>query len=377
MSAAGRRLQLLRAEMVSRRLDVYLCHHNSDLFWLTGLDGVFDEEEAHFAFITEGSAIVHTDSRYLTGFDARKARGLAEGWVFTDMPARHSAFLIEQLGACRCSSGGILRIGIEDDLPLNVYRVFTRAFEEAGLRFEFVETAGIVVELRAVKDAEEIARLKVSQRVTDVAFAHVCAVLHPGMTELQAACELDFEMRRLGAQALAFPSIVAAGENAASPHSQPGLRVIGPGDIVLFDFGAKVDGYCSDMTRCVCMGEPTERQSLVYGIVLEAQTAAKKVLRAGVTGASVHAIAEDAIAEAGFGGCFGHGLGHGVGIDIHESPSLSPFNDRMLPVGAVVTVEPGIYLPNEFGIRIEDFGVVTEEGFETFTESAHGLVVIE
>lgn len=377
MPTVERRLEDLRAEMVSRRLDAYLCHHNSDLFWLTGLDGIFDEEEAHFAFITGPSAVLHTDSRYLTGFDVRKARGLAEGWTFTDAPARHSAFLVQQLTACRCSYDGIVRVGIEDDLPLDVYRAFTRAFEEAGLRFELVEVAGLVLGLRSVKDSDEIARLRVSQGVTDAAFAHICSVLHSGMTETQAAFELDLEMRRLGAQALAFPSIVAAGENAASPHSQPGSRIISIGDIVLFDFGAKVDGYCSDMTRCVCMGEPSERQRAVYDTVLEAQTAAKKALHAGVTGASIHAVAADIIADAGFGGCFGHGLGHGVGIDIHESPSLSPFNDRMLPIGSVVTIEPGIYLPNEFGIRIEDFGVVTEEGFETFTASPHGLIVIE
>jgi len=368
------RMERLRGQMASKGLDAYICHDNSDLFWATGLDGIFDEEEAHFAVITADEAVLHTDSRYINAFATRAAQGLAPGWGFTTDPSRHSAFIAERLARI-ASASHTLRVGIEADLPLNLYRMVSRVLGDAGLSVELVETEGLVVGLRSIKDAEEIARLRASQKVTDAAFAHICEFIRPGLTELELACELDFEMRRLGAQALAFPSIVAAGENAASPHSQPGKRLTKTGDLVLFDFGAKVDGYCSDMTRCICLGEPDGTQREVYDVVLAAQTAAERAIRAGVTGAAMHGIAADVIGQAGYGDRFGHGLGHGVGIDIHEAPSLSPNNDRMLEVGSVVTVEPGIYLPDRLGIRIEDFGVVMEDGFEVFTESPHQLVI--
>lgn len=376
MGSTMNQLARLREAMAASHVSAYICRNNSDLFWLTALDGVFDEEQAHCAVVTAQEAILHTDSRYINAFDACRRRGLAPGWSFTTKPPRHSAFLTSVLAPLCAGIPGKVRVGIEANLPLDIYRAWASAFEEAGVSVELIEISSLIEGLRATKDEREVARLQAAQSVTDAAFAHICGFIEPGMTEEQVACELDFSMRRLGAQGLAFPSIVAAGENAASPHSQPGKRVIGQGDVVLLDFGARLDGYCSDMTRCLCVGQPSMRQQEVFDVVLAAQTAAEGFLSPGVTGAQAHQVAAKVIADAGFGGFFGHALGHGVGIDIHELPTLSPNNDRMLAVGSVVTVEPGIYLPDEFGIRIEDFGVITADGFQPFTRSPHSLVLV-
>ena len=183
-------------------------------------------------------------------------------------------------------------------------------------------------------------------------------------------------MERQGAWGLAFSSIVAAGANGASPHAIPGATVLEAGQCVVLDFGARAWGYCSDMTRTVFLGEPDPEMRAAYEAIRRANEEVEALLHPGVTGRAAHKHAEAVLAEAGFGGAMGHGLGHGVGIDIHEEPVLSPRNDRELVAGNVVTVEPGIYLPGRFGMRLEDFGVITDDGFDVFTQSTHDLVVI-
>lgn len=183
-------------------------------------------------------------------------------------------------------------------------------------------------------------------------------------------------MRRLGAEGLAFDSIVASGENGASPHAIAGSRRLQAGDMVVLDFGARKGGYCSDMTRTVCVGQATPQARAVFAAVREANETVEALLEAGVTGAAAHEHAEAVLERYGFAGKMGHGLGHGVGLDIHELPNLSPRNAAPLAVGNVVTVEPGVYLEGALGCRLEDFGVITENGFEVFTKSTHELVII-
>ena len=183
-------------------------------------------------------------------------------------------------------------------------------------------------------------------------------------------------MVRNGASGLAFSSIVATGANGASPHAIPGATVLEAGQCVVLDFGARALGYCSDMTRTVFLGEPEGKMLDAWLTMRRANEEVEAMIRPGVTGAEAHNHAERVLAEGGFGGLMGHGLGHGVGIDIHEQPVLNPRNLKPLAAGNVVTVEPGIYIPGEFGMRLEDFGVVTDEGFDVFTESTHELIVL-
>lgn len=370
------RFDSLRRQLSDGALDAFIVHRNSDLRWLTGLSGMFDDENAHFALITDKVALFHTDSRYINAFEARRAAGEASGWTFSAEAEKHVSFLARKLKEIFGISRK-LRIGIEADISLSSFRELTKAFEEASLSFELVEAADLILKLRGVKDLSEIACCKHAQGITDTAFSHMCGWMREGMTEAEIALELDFTLRRLGACALAFPSIIASGENGASPHSLPGSKRIVKGDMIVMDFGAKYDDYCSDMTRTVCVGEPSKHQREVFDVVLTAQTAAEKALSRGAIASDIHTIAAKIIENAGYGAYFGHGLGHGVGIDIHELPILNPFSDIMLESGSIVTVEPGIYLPREFGVRIEDFGVVTDDGFEVFTASSHELFIIE
>lgn len=238
------------------------------------------------------------------------------------------------------------------------------------------ETSGFVLSLRAVKDAGEIRRMKAAQAVTDAAFAHITSFMRPGMTEREVQLELEGFMLRNGASGLAFSSIVATGANGANPHAVPGDARLEAGQCVVMDFGARALGYCSDMTRMVFLGEPDACLREAYEVLRRANEEVEAMLRPGVTGFEAHELAERILAEGGFAGKMGHGLGHGVGIDIHEEPVLAPRNKQPLVAGNVVTVEPGIYLPGEFGMRLEDFGVVAESGFDVFTRSTHEMVIV-
>ena len=188
--------------------------------------------------------------------------------------------------------------------------------------------------------------------------------------------ELDAFMMAQGADGLAFPTIVATGAHGSSPHAQPGDAVIEPGDAIVMDFGARKGGYCSDMTRTVFVGEPSDELREAYEVLRRANEECEALVRAGAIGAEVHAHAEEVLAAGGYAGKMGHGLGHGVGLVIHEDPVLSPRNKKPLPDGAVVTVEPGIYIPGKFGMRLEDCGLVTPDGYEPFGISTHELVVV-
>jgi len=227
-----------------------------------------------------------------------------------------------------------------------------------------------------VKDEEELKAIQHACDITCEAFEYICTYIKPGMTERQVQLALDYKMLELGAQDMAFSTIVASGENGSLPHAVPGDRVIKSGDLVTMDFGAKVDGYCSDMTRTVAVGEPSDKLREIYGIVLRAQEAAQAALAPGKNCADMDKIARDIIAEAGYGECFGHSLGHGVGIDIHEEPRLSSRSTDVLAPGHIVTVEPGIYVPGLGGVRIENTCVITDDGYKALCSASKELRIL-
>ena len=381
-TTAGRRIARLREACAREGMDAFYVRGTSNIAWLSGFDGVFDDEAAHALAVTPERAVLHTDSRYSLACERAAAGTPIEVDASRRVHAQVAAEVVgggvsgeDELSAARTPA-----VGIEYDVTLAEYRRLQAAFGDGGAagpaRAELRETSGFVLGLRAVKDAEEIERMKAAQRITDAAFAHIVSFMRPGMTERAVQIELEDFMRRHGADDLAFSSIVACGANGASPQAIPGNAVLEAGQCVVMDFGAKARGYCSDMTRTVFLGVPEGTMLRAWETLRAANEAVEAALRPGVTGADMHRLAENVLAEGGFGGRMGHGLGHGVGMDIHEEPTLSPRNDRPLIAGNVVTVEPGIYLPGEFGMRLEDFGAVTEDGFDIFTKSTHEMVII-
>jgi len=227
--------------------------------------------------------------------------------------------------------------------------------------------------LRAVKDAHEVAEIKKAIRVAEKALTDVISLIKPGVTETELAVELEYRMRRGGAEKMSFETIVATGPDAALPHAAPGKRKVAAGDFVLIDYGAVVNGYHSDETRMFCVGAPTEKQREAYGLVQEAHDRALGAIRAGVSCGEIDGVARSFLAEKGLERYFSHGTGHGVGLAIHESPRLSAGRTDILEAGMVVTVEPGVYFPGEWGIRIEDMALVGRDGCEVLTVPGAGL----
>ena len=378
MSCSRERIARLRAACVDAGIDAFYVRNTSDIRWLTAFDGVFDEERAHALVVARHAVKMHTDSRYAEAA-RRAARAVGDAVEIDDARTTHAKFAMCEAGIAgeyRDDAEAEFVFGIEDELPLREYRALEREASEGGRAIALRETDGFVRHLRAAKDADEIARLRAAQAVTDAAFAHIVAFMKPGMTEREVQIELDDFMRRNGAEGLAFPSIVAAGVNGASPHAIPGAMRLEAGQCVVMDFGARTSRYCSDMTRTVFLGQPSARMRDAYEAIRAANEQVEALLAPGITGKQAHDLAEKVLAEHGFEGKMGHALGHGVGIDIHEEPTLSPRNGEPLVEGNVVTVEPGVYLPGEFGMRLEDFGVITADGFDVFTKSSHEMVIL-
>lgn len=229
---------------------------------------------------------------------------------------------------------------------------------------------------RRVKEDWEIERMLRAQAITDQTFQDLLGIIHAGMTEKELAAELIYSLYKNGADGLSFQPIVVSGPNTSKPHGVPGHRKLEFGDFVTMDFGCMVDGYCSDMTRTVALGFVSEEMAHVYDVVLRAQETAIAMTKAGVTGQAVDAAARQVITDAGYGAYFGHGYGHSLGLEIHESPNCNASNDQPLPAGTVCSAEPGIYIPGKFGVRIEDVVVVMEDGCRDITGSPKNLIII-
>jgi len=270
---------------------------------------------------------------------------------------------------------GAVRLGFEEaHMSVRQHRRLRELLPE---RVELLGTAGIVEGLRAVKEPEEIERIRAATVLADAAFERLIREGLVGRTERELATALEFDMRERGAQRPSFETIVAAGPHGALPHAQPREVPIKAGQLVVIDWGAELDGYCSDCTRTVATGDPGSDAREAYELVLEAQLAGLAAVRAGEGGRAVDSVAREIIAEAGRGEHFGHGLGHGVGREVHEAPRLSQRSEDELGAGNVVTVEPGVYVPGRFGVRIEDLVAVTDEGCEVLTSVPKRLITTD
>ena len=327
--------------------------------------------------------------RYLTGFSGSNAQFLLSAddarfltdFRYQEQSAKevpgvertiYTTSFYDHFGAA-CADLGVTRVGFE---AAGVTYQFYRELGEKTPGVELVPIGPEVEQLRWVKDSDELALIRRAQAVTDEGFERVIGKLVEGMTERELAIELEFAMRAAGGDGLAFDTIAAFGENAAEPHHAPTDRALAKGDVVKLDFGAVVEGYHSDMTRTVAFGDPDPKIREIYEIVRAAQQAGIDAVRGGVDGQAADAAARNLIEDAGFGEQFGHSLGHGVGLEIHEGPSLRRTVNEIVPAGAVVTVEPGIYLPGVGGVRIEDMVEVTEDGCVPMPSTTKDLLVL-
>lgn len=349
----GRAQEILK----NKELDALLVTNESDIFYLSG----FRTSDFILVFTNDESILV-TDSRYTL-----IARDSTSGFDILECNNGLIPFVKNLLAQKGCK-----RVGIQDcQLTLNDYNAFTDDCD-----INYVMLGDVFKTVRAVKDAAELDKIVKAQEITDSAFEYMLSYIKRGQTELEISLELEFYMRKKGAQRLSFDSIVASGPNSAKPHAVPENRVLREGDMLTLDFGCVVDGYCSDMTRTIAIGEPGRQMRDIYDIVLQAHNLAKKELRPGRSTKEIDAIARDHIATCGYGKYFGHGLGHGVGIDIHELPVLSYRSDVILQKGNVVTIEPGIYLPDVGGVRIENMCYITDDGYCDITKSDNKLIII-
>jgi Xaa-Pro aminopeptidase len=338
-------------------MDAFLVLIDANRRYLSGYsaeDGQFDET-AGALLITQEACLLATDSRY-----ELQARQEAPGFeVVCYRKSLYEALpqLIRQAAA--------QRVGFESArLTVKYHQDLVERLRKEDPSIVLVAAENQVESLRACKEPDEIAITRRAVACAEGAFRDLCQWMRPGMTESAVARKLEDLMRKGGAEGPSFPIIVAAGPNSAKPHAVPGDRPINAGEPVLLDWGARVDGYCSDISRTVVFGNPDEQFITLYAIVREAQTAAVAALRSGARAQAVDALARRIIREAGFGDHFGHSLGHGTGLMIHEAPRLGPHSEDTLEAGMIVTVEPGIYLPDWGGIRLENQAVVAADGAE-------------
>ena len=324
-------------------LDAMLLTSEANCYYAAGFMG------EGVALVTRKGSWYFTDSRYTEA--AEKAIGGAAviGEIRRDKP--FSALINDAL-----AQTGAQKVGFEEQrMTVAEHTAYTEK-----LHCTLVPAYGVMT---------------AAQRIAEGALEQICKEIRPGMTEKEIAARLNYLMVSAGAEKTSFDTIVASGPNGSMPHAVPGMRQVQQGDFITMDFGCVYKGYCSDMTRTVALGQPSEEMEKVYHIVLEAQLAGIAAARAGVTGAAIDAAARKVIEDAGYGPYFGHSFGHSLGIDIHESPNAAPGNDKPMPENAVVSAEPGIYLPGKFGVRIEDLVLVTEDGCEVLNHYPHELRV--
>ncbi len=360
----GGRIPRLRAAFDDAGCDALLVTRMVNIRYLTGFTG-----SSALLLVRPDDLVFVTDGRY------RDQSALELGAAGVDARIRIGRTAGSQKEYLQEEVAGVARLGLEAS---SVSWAAQRRYDDEWFPdAELVATEGLVEELRKVKDAGEVERMAAAARIADEALARVRHRLAEGPTEEEFALELDFEMRRGGAAGPSFETIVAAGPNGAKPHHRPSGRRIERGELVVVDFGALVDGYCSDMTRTLCVGEPASATARrMVDVVAESQRAGVDAVRAGAEGKAVDEVCREIIAEAGWADAFLHSTGHGVGLDIHEAPTVSTSSTDTLVAGHVVTVEPGVYLPEHGGVRIEDTMVVTDEGCIILTNATKELAVL-
>jgi len=348
--------------MFCKRVEVLLSAQKADYYMISSPENLY-----YYSGFTggEGTLLIHqekhllfTDSRYTV-----QAKEEAPDFEVIDVAGQKPIdFLVAEAPA---------QIGFEGDfISASAYRNLIERLPEA----EWVTMDEEILRQRSVKDAGELEKTRRAAQLADAAFAAIIPMLRPGVREKEVALSLEWEMRKNGAKKSSFDMICASGVRSAMPHGVASDKVMEAGDFVTLDFGCFVDGYTSDMTRTVVLGKASAKQKEVYQTVLRAQTEALAGLSAGVTGKAADKIARDIIKNAGYGDCFGHALGHGTGLLIHEAPTLSPRSETVLEPGMLVTVEPGIYIEGFGGVRIEDLVIITQNGYENLTTSKKELL---
>ncbi|MEB3101459.1 M24 family metallopeptidase [Ferviditalea candida] len=352
------RIQRLRNAMAKIGLEALLITNVYNRRYMTGFTGT-----AGYALITQEKAVLYTDFRYRT-----QAPLQAKYYEVIE----HLPNLTDSI-KMTLNELQLARLGFEQDhLRFGTYQEYAKKL--AGI--ELVPTSNLVETLRLEKDDSELQVLREAAELADRTFSHILKVLRPGLAEKDIALEIEIFLRRNGADSSSFDTIVASGERSALPHGVAGERKLGSNEFVKLDFGAYYKGYCSDITRTVLLGKPSDKHRQIYDIVLEAQLNVLEHLKPGMIGREADALARGVIAKYGYGDHFGHGTGHGLGLEIHEAPRLSVNSDTVLKPGMVVTVEPGIYLPGFGGVRIEDDVVITHNGIEIITKASKDFIVL-
>lgn len=353
--------QKIAAQLKERDLDAMLLTGEANRFYASGFhssgtDGV--------ALVTPAQAYYFTDSRYIEAAE----RYVKDAIVEEARRGRGYYTLLNEVIDAR----KIRRMGFED----SYMTVADHENYRKQLHCELVPATQLLLELRQVKDDQELEAMTAAQRIAEKALEDILELIRPGVTEREIAARLQYLMLHYGAENMSFDPIVVSGPNGSLPHGVPGDRQIQKGEFVTMDFGCIYRGYCSDMTRTVAVGYATEEMERIYQTVLEAQRAGIASARAGITGQALDGVAREIITDAGYGKFFGHSFGHGVGVEIHEKPNVSYANETPLPAGAVVSAEPGIYLPGRMGVRIEDVIVLTAGGCQDITKAPKDLLVL-
>jgi Xaa-Pro aminopeptidase len=351
------RIDRLREDISAVSVDAALITTPENVTYYSGFTGVSSQ-----LLITQNDTLFFTDFRYTeqaqaeTEFDVVETKG--------DSRVQTIFEYAKKLGVCR--------IGVDlSGVSCGAYKAYIKHTAEENI----VDISSAIAKRRAVKDEGELALIAKGAVHNDKLFAHMCSLMKPGMTEYDIKAELMYYMHKNGAEA-AFPPIVASGEHSSLPHATPTDRKVLPGDLVTMDYGCRFDGYCSDFTRTVAISHIDKERQKVYDIVKCAGDMATQALTAGISAKAVDAVARDYIASHGYGDYFGHGTGHGVGLFIHEAPAMNAQSDAILQENMVVTVEPGIYLPGRFGVRIEDLLVVKDGGCVNYTSAPREVVII-
>ncbi len=339
------------------QLDAVLISNGNNMHYISGFTG-----ETGYVYVSGSRHAVITDFRYTI-----QAELEAEGYEVITIGANGYEEVINELIA----ADRVSRLGFEaEELLYSKYQ----DLKEKLRNVELVPMKDEITRLRRIKTPRELENIRRAEEIGDRVFTDILDFIQPGMTELEVAARIEYLLKLYGGQRTSFPAIVASGINSSMPHAVPTTKRLEKGDFLTMDFGCVYEGYCSDMTRTIVIGKASDKQKEIYQLVLDAQLAALETIRAGLKGWEVDKVARDMIYGAGYEGCFGHGLGHSVGLFIHESPRLSPTEEEILQVGMTETVEPGIYIKGFGGVRIEDLVVVTETGCDNFTRSDKKLI---
>lgn len=351
------KLAKLRQALLDQGVDALLITNEYNRRYMTGFTGT-----AGVAIVSQNDAVFITDFRYTEQAEAQ----------ITDFRiVQHKGTIFEEVGK-QAALMGIKTLGFEKDALLyGLYEVY-----KVAVKADFVPLSGLIEKIRLIKTPEEINIIKVACEIADNAFTHILNFIKPGQTELDVSNELEFFMRKQGATSSSFDIIVASGLRSALPHGVATDKMIEKGDFVTLDFGAYYNGYISDITRTIAVGQPSDKLVEMYNVVLASQLLALEKVGPGMTGIEADAVARDYLTAQGYGEAFGHSTGHGIGLEVHEGPGLSFRSETVLEPNMTVTIEPGVYLPGIGGVRIEDDILITEKGNEVLTHSTKELIIL-